>query len=113
MLSGGFTEFKVDVNEHGDEVMVVADLPGVEKQDINIRLLNPRSLEISTERKNETEGEEKGYYVRERTYGSMTRIVPLPAEVEEKDADANFKNGVLEIRLKKMKETKENKIEIK
>jgi HSP20 family protein len=60
MLLGGFTEFKVDVNDNGEEVMVVADLPGVEKQDITIWLLNPRSLEISTERKNVTNKRKKG-----------------------------------------------------
>ncbi|HVP94476.1 MAG TPA: Hsp20/alpha crystallin family protein [Methanoregulaceae archaeon] len=112
MLPGIFGEFRVDVSEHEDEVIVVADLPGLEKQDVSLRLINPRSLEISTERKDVTEEEKKGYYVRERIYGAMRRIIPLPNEVTEKNAKASFTNGVLEIRFKKVKEQKGGKIEI-
>jgi HSP20 family protein len=112
MLPGLLGEFKVDVREHDDEILVVADLPGVEKQDVNLKLINPKTLEISTERKGETEEEEKGYYVRERTYGSMSRVLPLPREVTEKGAKATFTNGVLEVRFKKIKIEHGAKIEI-
>ncbi|HNS83153.1 MAG TPA: Hsp20 family protein, partial [Methanolinea sp.] len=64
-------EFRVDVREHEDEVMIVADLPGVDKEDVSISLLNPNTLEISCERKMDKEEKEEGYYVRERMYGSM------------------------------------------
>ena len=113
MLPARLGEFRVDVNEHDDEVIVVADLPGIEKTDVNLCLMDPKSLQISTERKDVTEEEKKGYYFRERVYGSMTRVIPLPADVTEKDADAQFTNGVLEVRLKKLKEQKGGKIEIK
>jgi HSP20 family protein len=112
MLPGILGEFRVDVSEHEDEVIVVADLPGIVKEDVNLRLINPRSLEISTERKDVTEEEKKGYFVRERIYGSMRRIIPLPNEVNEKSAKATFTNGVLEIRFKKVKDDKGRKIEI-
>ena len=102
MLPAVRGEFRVDVLDHADEVTITADIiPGVDKKDIRLDLVNPRALEISFERKKEREEKREGYYVRERSFGSMRRIVPLPAEVTEKDAHATFKNGVLEIHLKK------------
>lgn len=97
-------EFRVDVREHEDEVVVVADLPGVEKEGVQIRLVDPTLLLIKTERHAETEetGEKEGYFMRERMYGAMSRTVSLPAEVTEEGANASFKNGVLEVRLKKL-----------
>jgi HSP20 family protein len=94
-------EFRVDVREHDDEVIVVADLPGAVKEDVRVSLLNPGALEITAERKAEKEEKEEGYYMRERLYGSMSRIVTLPHDVTDKDSSASFKNGVLEVRLKK------------
>jgi HSP20 family protein len=94
-------EFRVDVREHDDEVIVVADLPGAEKDDVKVSLLNPGALEISAERNVEKEEKEEGYYMRERMFGSMCRVVTLPHDVTDKGASASFKNGVLEVRLKK------------
>jgi HSP20 family protein len=105
-------EFRVDVREHDDEVIVVADLPGVEKEHVSLQLVNPRTLEISCERKGEKEEKSEGYYVRERTYGSMQRMVVLPTDVTEKDANASFKNGVLEVRFNKSKISPKSRIEI-
>jgi HSP20 family protein len=105
-------EFRVDVREHDDEVIVVADLPGVERDDVSISLVNPGTLEISSERQSEKEEKDEGYFMRERMYGSMCRIVNLPNDVTEESASASFKNGVLEIRLKKSKEEKGKQIKI-
>jgi HSP20 family protein len=112
LLPGLLGEFRVDVREHDDEIMVVADLPGFEKQDVTLKLINPRVLEISIERKKETEEEDKGYFIRERTYGSMRRVLPLPHEVTDKDAKATFTNGVLEVKFKKVNVERAAKIEI-
>lgn len=105
-------EFRVDVREHGDEVIVVADLPGVDREAIALQLLNPRALEISCERNNEKEEQSEGFYLRERMSGTMSRVVTLPSDVAEDEAKASFKNGVLEVLLKKMKGTKKIRIEI-
>lgn len=105
-------EFRVDVREHDEEVIVVADLPGVEKEDVSLQILNPRTLEISCERKGEKEEKSEGYYVRERVYGSMQRLVALPVDVTVMDAKASFKNGVLEVRLNKTKISPKSRIEI-
>ena len=96
-------EFRVDVREEMDEVIVTADLPGVDKNDVVIRLVTPLNLEISVVKKTVPEGEAEvyDYYTRERLSGSLHRIVSLPAEVIDEKASASFRNGVLEIRLGK------------
>jgi HSP20 family protein len=105
-------EFRVDVREHADEVIVIADLPGMEKEDVSLQLINLRALEISCVRNKENEAKETGYYMRERISGSMQRVVALPAEVSGADAKASFKNGVLEVRLKKTTISPTSRIEI-
>jgi HSP20 family protein len=93
-------EFRVDIRDHDDEIIVVADLPGVEKNDVSVSLVNPGMLEIRSERKAEKEEKEEGYYMRERMSGTMSRMVSLPHDVTDAGGSATFKNGVLEIRLK-------------
>ncbi len=114
MLPAQRGSLRVDVAEHDDEVVVTADMiPGIGKEDITLDLINPQSLEISCDRKEEKKEEEKeGYYMRERSFGSMTRIVPLPKPVIRDGADASFRNGVLEVHLKKSTSEPKGKIEI-
>ncbi|NLM30655.1 MAG: Hsp20/alpha crystallin family protein [Methanomicrobiales archaeon] len=95
-------DFRVDVRDHEDEVIVVADLPGVEKENVAVRLIDPRHLEIMSRRTDETAEETADFFMRERVYGQMGRTVMLPAEVVDEGATASFKNGVLEVRLKKL-----------
>jgi HSP20 family protein len=105
-------EFRVDVRDHDDEVIVVADLPGVEKEDVSLQLVNPRALGISCERKGEKEERSESFFMRERVYGSMSRVVAVPTDVTENDSSASFKNGVLEVRLKKAKTQPSTRIQI-
>jgi HSP20 family protein len=105
-------EFRVDVREHEDDVIIVADLPGVEKDAVTLDLINPRELEISCQRNRETEDKGEGYYVRERASGSLRRIVALPADVMEENSRASFRNGVLEVTLKKTARPGKSRIEI-
>jgi HSP20 family protein len=103
-------EFSVDVREHEDEIVVVADLPGMEKEDIGLSLIDPRTLEISSRRQKEKEEKEEGYYLRERIYGAVSRRVALPADVTDTGANATYRNGVLELRLKKVPRPGEKQI---
>lgn len=112
MLPAFRGEFLVDVKEHDDEVVIVADLPGANKEDISLNLIDPRTLEISSMREAEKEETKEGYYMRERLYGAMKRRVILPTDVTDSDAKASFKNGVLEIHLKKIKILPEKRISI-
>ncbi len=110
MLQG--SEMVVDIREHGDEVLVVADLPGVERQNISLRLLEPKTLQISARHEEVTEQEEAGYYLRERRFGTLSRTVSLPADVTDQGAEATFRNGVLEVRLKKTPEARGKEIQV-
>jgi HSP20 family protein len=104
---------RVDVTETDKEVVVTADMiPGVSKKDITLDLVNPQALEISCERRDEKKEENEGYYMRERTFGSMTRVVPLPKPVTEDGSSSTFKNGVLEVHLKKTTKEPRGKIAI-
>jgi HSP20 family protein len=102
MLPTFKADFRVDVREHADEVILVADLPGVQKDDVHIRLMESDILLITVERKGETEEKEEGYYLRERMYGTMSRTVALPSDVTDEGSTATFKNGVLEVHLTKI-----------
>ncbi len=113
MLPAPRTSVRVDVAEKGDEVVVTADMiPGVSKKDISLDLINPQALQISAERRDEKKEEKEGYYMRERSFGSMTRIVPLPKPVTEDGSSSTFRNGILEVHLKKAVKEPKGKIAI-
>lgn len=113
LLSENRAGLRVDVADNDREVVVTADMiPGVSKQDITLTLITPQALEISCERKEETQDKNEGYFLRERRFGSVTRIIPLPRPVLEEGARASFKNGVLEVHLKKSSKELKGKISI-
>lgn len=91
---------RVDVSETEKELNVKVDLPGMTEKDVSITL-NRDVLTISGERTQEKEENEKGWYRMERQYGSFSRAIPLPYEVDMDKADAIYKHGVLTIKLPK------------
>jgi len=95
---------RVDVLDLGKELQVVADMPGVKKEDIEINL-TPERLEIEAESTTESERSEEDYTYRERGYSSYRRVLDLPAEVLPDKAEAKFTNGVLEITMPKKEPT--------
>ena len=105
---------KVDVREEDKEIIVSAELPGMDQKDIDVTVTND-SIRISGEKKHEKEEEEKGFYRHETFCGSFDRVIDLPAEVEEDKAEAEFSKGVLTIKLPKSEEAqaKRKKIKIK
>ncbi|WP_418284084.1 archaeal heat shock protein Hsp14 [Halorubrum sp. DTA46] len=90
----------VDVAEYDDELVVMADLPGYDRADIDVRTTDGR-LTISAEHDTEHEDADRRYLRRERRHESVTRSVDLPASVVEADASATFQNGVLTVTLPK------------
>jgi HSP20 family protein len=98
----------VDILDLGDALQVVADMPGVRKEDIEINL-TPERVEISAESSTETERKDEEYTYRERGYASYKRVLDLPADVLTDKAEASFKNGVLEINLPKKEPTEVEK----
>jgi HSP20 family protein len=91
---------QIDVVDTDKEIRLSAELPGMDDKDIEVSLTND-TLIIRGEKKEDTERKGKGYYHSERTYGSFTRTVPLPIEVDTANVEASFKKGVLTIRLPK------------
>lgn len=102
----------VDLYEEKDDIIVKAELPGMEKENIDINLLDDR-LTIKGEKKKEEEIKKENYYRAERSYGSFTRTLELPRQVQADKVKANFKNGVLEIRLPKTEEAKKKETRVK
>ncbi len=98
----------IDLIERDNEIVVKADLPGVDKNNIKIKV-DPESVSISGEIKKEKKEENETYYREERVYGKFSRVIPLPAEVNPEKAEAKFENGVLEIIVPKVKESKKVK----
>ena len=114
-----FKEFEgispaVDMVDKKDEIVIKAEVPGVEKDDIHISLTE-NTITIKGETKKEKETKEEDYYYSERSYGSFARTLSLPEKVQTDKVKANFKNGILEIHLPKSPEakTKEIKVEVK
>ncbi len=101
----------VDVIDEGEQIKVVADLPGFSKEDLEI-YFEDGDLVIKAERKDEFE-ERKGEYLRrERRMGRIFRRISLPAGIDENAVKAKYNNGVLEITIpKEKKERKTVQIE--
>lgn len=100
-----------DVMELKDEVLIKAELPGIEPKDVDIQIENGM-LTIKGERKAEKESEEKGYRRIERSYGSFYRAFTLPPDVEAEKISANFANGLLEVHMPKSETAKPRAIKV-
>jgi HSP20 family protein len=93
-------DIAVDVSETDDELVVAADLPGYEKENIEISA-SGRELTIEAERSAEEEETGDRYVRRERSRSSVRRSITLPVEVVEEEASATYNNGVLTVTLPK------------
>jgi HSP20 family protein len=102
----------VDLYEEKDDIVVKAELPGMEKDNIEVNLSGDR-LTIKGEKKQEEEVKKEGYYRSERSYGSFVRTLELPREVQTDKVKAAFKKGILEIRLPNTEEEKKKETKVK
>lgn len=103
----------VDIEEDDNHYLVRADIPGVDKKDINVQLENG-VLSISGEKKEETEtGKGSKQHRTERFYGSFSRRFSLPTAIKPDEVSASYKDGVLSLKIPKAEEVKPKAIEIK
>jgi HSP20 family protein len=102
----------VDVTETKSEIVVNAEIPGMDAKDIDISL-NEGTLTIRGEKKQEREDKEEEYHLIERRYGTFTRSIPLPREVDSNTASASYRNGVLKVRLPKSGKAEKKEVKIK
>lgn len=94
-------QIKIDLTEHDDAYAVKAEIPGVRKEDIDVRI-DRNQVTISAEVKKEKEEKKDGRVLRsERQYGFASRTFALASDVDDGKADAKYQNGVLELRLPK------------
>lgn len=108
-----FQRPEIDVVNKDKEITVIAEMPGVDKEDIEINA-EPTSIEIKASTEKGEEKEEKGYYYHERSSKSYKRNITLPEEVKAEEAKAQYKNGVLEINIPKTHPKKKGtEVEIK
>jgi HSP20 family protein len=90
----------IDVADSGKELKVTVELPGMDENDIDVSVTQ-NTLTIRGEKKDETEEKGNSYHRMERVYGSFTRTIPLPVEVNVDGAKANYRKGVLSITIPK------------
>jgi HSP20 family protein len=102
----------VDVSEDENHLTITAELPGLRKEDVKIQVEN-NVLSISGEKRLEKEEKDKNFHRLERRYGSFYRAIALPQGVSTDQADAEFKDGVLNIRLPKREDVKPRTLPIK
>src|SRR3954470_12266656 len=113
LVSGGVAVPRIDVSETDQDLKVVAELPGVDQNDVEITLSDD-VLTIRGEKKVAHENQQQNYHVMERSYGSFARAIRLPFTVNPDQVQASFKDGVLTVALPKPAETqqKERRIQI-
>ena len=106
-----FKPMAIDIREHEDNYEIVADVPGVEKDQVNIQIKD-HVLTISYERNEEKTTENSKYHRVERFTGSASRSVQLPRDVDTDKVEAFFKNGVVDVKVPKIAPVQPKKIEL-
>jgi HSP20 family protein len=115
LIEGTYLESKrepfMDVRERDNEIMITAEMPGVDKNDITINITE-NSIEISTQVSGEEKKEENEYIYKERMERAYYRAFTLPSPVNPDNAKASYKNGVLEITIPKADASKKTSVKI-
>ena len=102
---------KVDIIDRDDSIIVKAEVPGIEKKDLDISVTE-NSVTIKGESRSETKEEKDDYIHSEIRRGSVLRTVPLPCPVDSNKASAKFTDGILELTLPKATKAEKQKIKI-
>ena len=100
----------VDIHEDGDKVILRAEIPGVSKDDIDVKVENG-TITLRGEKKQETVSDDTAYRV-ERFYGTFSRSFVLPTSIDSAHVKATYKDGVLEVVLPKQETAKPRKINV-
>jgi len=101
----------VDLIDRDDEIVIKAELPGVDKKDMDVSVTK-NTVSIKGTTSHEEKEENGDYYRSEISRGEYTRTLALPAEVDEDKVKATFKNGILELKLPKLKQSKRTTVKV-
>lgn len=104
-LFGGFSSPRVDVYQTEKEVVVQAEIPGVSKEDLSL-YIDESTVRLSGQTRKEKELKDEDIYRTERYYGRFSRSIPLPVEVKSEEAKAEYKDGILTIKIPKVEPSK-------
>jgi HSP20 family protein len=110
-LSEGSWNPSIDVSERDGEIVVSAEVPGIDPKDIEISVEDNRLI-ISGEKRQEAEENGKNYYRVERVYGSFKRSFALPSSADVENVKASSKDGVLSVSIPKRQDEESKKVEI-
>ena len=110
-LAGRWTP-AMDIAENDTEIIIRAELPGIDPKDIDISV-SGNELVLTGDKKESSESQEKDFRHSETRYGSFRRRVPLPKGINTEDVEAVYSNGVLTLRLKKLPAVATKRIEVK
>jgi HSP20 family protein len=108
---GGSWNPSVDIYETHDEMILAAEIPGLDEKDIAIQI-EDNTLSIKGERQFAKETKEENYRRIERSYGSFCRSFSLPGHIDQEKIKADHENGVLKITMPKKKELKPKTVKI-
>jgi len=103
--------FALDVEELDDRYVVEAEMPGVDKKDVDV-ILQDHLLTIRLNEKGESEKKDKNYVCKERWEGSASRSLALPFSADGEAVDAALKDGVLKVTVKKLPASRTKKIAV-
>jgi HSP20 family protein len=101
----------MDLVETEDALVLRGDLPGMNEDDVDVEIKD-NVLTVSGERRSENEEKGEGYHRVERAFGSFSRSLNLPHGIDPEKVEANFDNGVLEVRIPKPAEAKPTRVQI-
>jgi len=109
---GGEWSPPIDLVERDNEIAVRIEIPGVDPKELEVSVMG-NTLSVSGEKKETIEKNEGGRHHVETYYGSFSRSVTLPEEVDSENVDANYEQGVLTVRLNKTKKAQGRRIEVR
>jgi HSP20 family protein len=102
----------IDIIETSDEILVMADLPGVKKEDLELNLAGTL-LTIKGSKKSEQNSDKRKIFRKETWVGSFARTIDLPANIDNEKVDAELKDGVLTVHISKKEEAKTKAISVR
>jgi HSP20 family protein len=111
-IAGGSWSPHVDIYENKEQIVLEAELPGMNREDFDLSVEN-NTITLRGERRFEKKDETDNYHRVERAYGSFMRSFTLPNTVSAEGATADYSNGVLRVTLPKREDTKARRIEVK
>ena len=101
----------LDVSETKNDLIVKAELPGIDPKEVEVTIANG-VLTIKGEKKQEKEEKGENYHLMERSYGAFSRSIRLPSDVDEGKIKATYKDGILKVVLPKSEKAKEKTVKI-